>query len=114
MPTHTEIMSSVASRDGTEIAYWTSGSGPPIVLVHGSPADHARWHPLIPYLEHHVTVHAIDRRGRGASGDAPEYCLEWEYEDVAAVVDAIAATTGETVDVYGHSHGGIVASAPRP
>ena len=52
MPTHTEIKSSVASRDGTEIAYWTSGSGPPIVLVHGSPADHARWHPLIPYLEH--------------------------------------------------------------
>ena len=109
MPTHTEIMSSVASRDGTEIAYWTSGSGPPIVLVHGSPADHTRWRPLIPYLEHNVTVHAIDRRGRGASGDAPEYCLEWEYEDVAAVVDEIAATTGETVDVYGHSHGGIVA-----
>lgn len=70
----------MASRDGTEIAR-TSGSGPPIVLVHGSPADHARWHPLIPYLEHHV----------------------------AAVVDAIAATTGETVDIYGHSRGGIVA-----
>ena len=109
MRTHTEIVTSVASRDGTEIAYWTSGSGPPMVLVHGSPADHTRWRPLVPYLQHNVTVHAIDRRGRGASGDAPEYCLEWEYEDVAAVVDKIAATAGETVDVYGHSHGGIVA-----
>ena len=109
MPTDTEIMTSVASRDGTEIAYWTSGSGPPIVLVHGSPADHTRWRPLIPYLERHVTVHAIDRRGRGASGDAPEYRLEREYEDVAAVVDAIAAASGQRVDVYGHSHGGIVA-----
>lgn len=109
MPTHTEITTSVTSRDGTEIAYWTSGSGPPIVLVHGSPADHTRWRPLIPYLVHRVTVHAIDRRGRGASGDAPTYRLEREYEDVAAVVDAIAATSGETVDVYGHSHGGIVA-----
>jgi hypothetical protein len=25
----------VASRDGTGIGYWTSGQGPPLVLVHG-------------------------------------------------------------------------------
>ena len=109
MPTHTEIKASVASRDDTEIAYWTSGDGPPIVLVHGTPADHTRWRPLLPYLERQVTVHAIDRRGRGASGDAPNYCLQREYEDVAAVVDAVAAASGERVDLYGHSHGGIVA-----
>jgi pimeloyl-ACP methyl ester carboxylesterase len=108
MPTCAEIKTSVASRDGTEIAYWTSGDGPPLVLAHGAPADHTRWRPLLPYLEQHVTVHAIDRRGRGASGDAPEYSLEREHEDVAAVVDAVAAS-GEQVDVYGHSHGGIVA-----
>jgi pimeloyl-ACP methyl ester carboxylesterase len=35
--------------------------------------------------------------------------LEREYEDVAAVVDAVAVASGERVDVYGHSHGGIVA-----
>ena len=70
MRTDTEIKASVASRDDTEIAYWTSGDGPPIVLVHGTPADHTRWRPLLPYLERQVTVHAIDRRGRGASGDA--------------------------------------------
>lgn len=109
MPTDTQIKTSVVSRDGTEIANWTSGDGPPLVLVHGSPADHTRWRPLVPYLERQVTVHAIDRRGRGASGDAPEYRLEREYEDVAAVADAIAATFGQRVDVYGHSHGGIVA-----
>jgi pimeloyl-ACP methyl ester carboxylesterase len=109
MPIHTEIKTSVESRDGTEIAYWTSGYGPPLVLVHGAPADHARWRPLLPHLEQHVTVHALDRRGRGASGDAPEYSMEREYEDVAAVVDTVAAASGEQVDVYGHSHGGIVA-----
>jgi pimeloyl-ACP methyl ester carboxylesterase len=83
MPTHTQIKASAVSRDHTEIAYWTSGDGPPIVLVHGTPADHTRWRPLLPYLERQVTVHAIDRRGRGGSGDAPEYSLEREYEDVA-------------------------------
>jgi pimeloyl-ACP methyl ester carboxylesterase len=101
--------SRVISRDGTEIAYWTSGDGPPLVVVHGTPADHTRWRPLVPYLEPYVTVHALDRRGRGASGDGPEYDLVREYEDVAAVVDAVADATGSTVDVYGHSHGGIVA-----
>ena len=99
----------VVSRDGTEIAYWSSGEGPPLVVVLGTPADHTRWRPLLPYLEPHVTVHALDRRGRGASGDAPDYDLAREYEDVAAVVDAVAEASGAPVDLYGHSHGGIVA-----
>ena len=102
-------MMRVVSRDGTEIAYWTSGTGPPLVVVHGTPADHTRWRPLLPYLEPHVTVHAMDRRGRGASGDGSGYELAREYEDVAAVVDAAAAASGAPVDLYGHSHGGIVA-----
>ena len=102
-------MMRVVSRDGTEVAYWTSGQGPPLVVVHGTPADHTRWRPLLPYLEPHATVHAMDRRGRGASGDAPGYELAREYEDVAAVVDAAAEASGAPVDVYGHSHGGIVA-----
>jgi pimeloyl-ACP methyl ester carboxylesterase len=97
------------SRDGTEIAYWTSGEGPPLLLVHGAPADHTRWGPLLPYLEPHATVHAMDRRGRGQSGDAPDYRLAREFEDVAAVVEAVAAGSGSTVDVYGHSFGGLCA-----
>jgi pimeloyl-ACP methyl ester carboxylesterase len=51
----------------------------------------------------------MDRRGRGGSGDAVVYGLEREYEDVAAVIDAVAASFGQPVDVYGHSHGAIVA-----
>lgn len=99
----------VRSSDGTEIAAWLTGSGPPLVLVHGTPADHTRWRPLLPYLEPHFAVHAIDRRGRGSSTDAPQYAIEREFEDVAAVVDAVAAATGRAVSVYGHSHGGFVA-----
>jgi pimeloyl-ACP methyl ester carboxylesterase len=104
-PTETRV----TSRDGTAIAWWTSGHGPPLVLVHGAMGDHTRWAPLLPHLEPHVTAHAVDRRGRGASGDAPRYELARESEDVAAVVDAIAETSGSQVDVYGHSHGGFCA-----
>jgi pimeloyl-ACP methyl ester carboxylesterase len=99
----------VASRDGTEIGYWTSGEGPPLVLVHGAVGDHTRWRPLLPYLEPHATVHAMDRRGRGASGDAPVYDLAREFGDVAAVVDAVAEASGSAVDLYGHSYGAMCA-----
>jgi pimeloyl-ACP methyl ester carboxylesterase len=107
--TDTAAVTRVASSDGTDIAFWTSGHGEPLVLVHGAAADHTRWRPLLPHLEPHVAVHAIDRRGRGDSGDGPEYALEREYEDVAAVVEAVAKAAGSAVNIYGHSHGGIVA-----
>src|SRR5712692_2003132 len=54
---------------------------------------------------HHFTVWTLDRRGRGASGDATAYALERECEDIAAVIDAI----GGAVHVLGHSFGGLCA-----
>lgn len=97
----------VRSRDGTPIAVFTSGEGPSLVLVHGTTADHTTFRALGPVLAETHSIHAIDRRGRGASGDGRgEYRIELEYEDVAAVADAIAEDTGEPVDVVGHSHGG--------
>jgi pimeloyl-ACP methyl ester carboxylesterase len=52
-------------------------------------------------MEPHRTVYAMDRRGRGGSGDAQTYALEREWEDIAAVVDAI----GDSVEVVAHSFG---------
>lgn len=95
----------VTSADGTPIASWRSGDGPPLVLVHGTSADHSRWAPVLPAFEQRHTVHAVDRRGRGASGDAEDYAPEREFEDVAAVVDSI----GEPVILLGQSYGGLCA-----
>jgi pimeloyl-ACP methyl ester carboxylesterase len=95
----------IVSRDGTTIGVWRSGDGPPLVLVHGAAADHSRWAPVLPALEQRFTVLAIDRRGRGASGDASDYEIEREYEDLAEVV----ASVGEEAAVLGHSYGGICA-----
>lgn len=47
----------------------------------------------------------MDRRGSGASGDVAPYAIEREFEDVAAVVDAVAARTGGPVALFGHSYG---------
>lgn len=93
----------VASADGTRIGYWRSGSGDPLVLVHGTSTDHGRWARVLPLLQSHFSVVAIDRRGRGASGDSPQYAIEREFEDIAAVIDEIRAP----VTLVGHSYGGI-------
>jgi pimeloyl-ACP methyl ester carboxylesterase len=102
----TEPSRLVASADGTPIAVFTSGTGPPLVLVHGATADHTTFRVVRPLLEAVFTIHEVDRRGRGASGDTEPYDIEREFEDIAAVAEAVAAETGGPVDVVGHSYGG--------
>jgi len=98
-------MYTIRSIDGTLIAYRKSGSGPPLVLIHGSTADHTRWNSILPDLEKRFTVYAVDRRGRGNSGDSDTYDLEREFEDVVAVVEA----AGSHVNLLGHSFGALCA-----
>jgi len=99
------IAGTVTTEDGTPVAYWRSGKGPPLVLIHGTAADHSRWGPVLPALEERFTVYAVDRRGRGGSGDSDDYAVAREFEDVAAIVDSL----GEPVNLLGHSYGGLVA-----
>jgi len=97
--------------DGVPIAVFRSGDGPPLILVHGATADHTTWRTSGPLLAARHTLHAVDRRGRGASGDGDPgepYAIEREFDDLAAVVDAVAADHGAPVDVVGHSYGGRV------
>ena len=47
----------------------------------------------------------MDRRGFGASRDGSGYSAEREFSDVAAVVDAVAARTGQPVVLFGSSWG---------
>jgi hypothetical protein len=67
------IMEKVLSFDGTAIACERSGSGPPLVLVHGGVADHTRWRTVLDALGTHFTVFAMTRlRGRMAPSRAIE------------------------------------------
>lgn len=95
----------VRSIDGTVLRVWVGGTGPPIVLVHGSFTDHTAWAVPSTELEKHFTTFAMDRRGFGASGDGSEYSVEREFEDVSAVVAAVAARSGRPVVLWGHSYG---------
>jgi pimeloyl-ACP methyl ester carboxylesterase len=79
------------------------------VLVHGAAADHTTWRVVGPRLAQRFSIWTLDRRGRGASGDGPEYAVEREFEDVAAVAAALAGDSGAPIPVVGHSFGGRVA-----
>ncbi len=96
----------VESRDGTPIALFASGSGRPLLLVHGTAGDHTTFRVLGPRLADTFAIAALDRRGRGASGDTLPYSIEREFEDVAVATERLAAETGEPVAVLGHSYGG--------
>jgi pimeloyl-ACP methyl ester carboxylesterase len=95
------------SSDGTTIAYTKLGSGPPLILVDGAfcyrengPASQ-----LAPLLAEHFTVFAYDRRGRGASGDAPVYAIEREVDDLRSLV----REAGGSAFAVGISSGGALA-----
>ncbi len=100
-------MYTVTSGDGTRIAFRRSGTGPPLLLVHGASYDHmTAWRFVLPELERRFTIYAMDRRGRGGSGDSPAYELQREAEDIAAVVDSV----DEPVNLLAHSYGALCAT----
>lgn len=98
-------MKTITASDGTEIAFERTGNGPPLVLVHGNGDIHKFWDlaGARSALAEHCTVYAIERRGRGESGDATEYGLEREADDVVALINSI----DEPVTLLGHSGGAL-------
>jgi len=95
------------SADGTPIAYFRRGSGPALVVTHGSIATKEQWIPASETLAEHVTLYVYDRRGRGGTGDADTYSLESEIADVAAML----AVAGEGAHLLGHSYGALATLA---
>ena len=98
-------METMTSADGTTIGVLSHGTGPGIVVIPGSTRRARHYDGLAAALGDRFTVHAIDRRGRGASGpQGPGYSIDDEVEDALAVLDG----TGSEI-VFGHSYGGSIA-----
>ena len=95
----------VTSADGVRIGLLSAGSGPGLLLVHGGMGTIDSWRGVWGALTGQRRVTAMDRRGRGSSGDASDYTLSNEYADVAAVAAVLAREQGGPVDVVGHSIG---------
>jgi 3-oxoadipate enol-lactonase len=82
-------MRRVTSGDA-EIAYWTVGSGPAIVLLHPFPAHHEFWTPVAEVLATRYRIILPDLRGHGEStvGEGPA-TMEKHATDIARVMDDV-------------------------
>ena len=97
---------SVRSADGTRINFRRLGSGPALVLVHGSVSTHTDWMRVAKLLSARFTCFAMDRRRHAHSGPGVSaYSIEREYEDICAVL----AAAGPSAVLAGHSFGAICA-----
>jgi pimeloyl-ACP methyl ester carboxylesterase len=95
-------MERITSPSGVTVSYDKYGTGPSLVLVHGSFSDHeTNWAFVKPILRENFTVYAIARRGRGETDATEGHSLEDEVGDVVAVIQAV----GEPVFLLGHSYG---------
>jgi pimeloyl-ACP methyl ester carboxylesterase len=92
-------------------AYEVSGTGPPILLLHGAEADHRMFGPLVAELAPHAMVVAYDQRDCGATSTSPagpdvDYGLVDLADDAADLLDGLGVAAAHVV---GQSLGGVVA-----
>jgi pimeloyl-ACP methyl ester carboxylesterase len=106
-------VTTITSADGTNLAARHSGHGSPMVLVHGTNGDLDTFALIEGLLAERHSVWVYSRRGRGGSGDGPDYALEREVDDVLAVL----AAAGDRPHLFGHSGGAVyclLAAMQRP
>ena len=70
-----------------------------MLLVHGMLSDRTVWSGLQPLLEERFTTYAMNRRGREGSGELGLTGWDEQFDDLAAVADAIDAP----VHIIAHS-----------
>ena len=98
-------MSTITTKDGTQIYYKDWGTGQPIVFSHGWPLSADDWDSQMLFFgQHGYRVIAPDRRGHGRSTQT------WDGNEMDTYADDLAALT-EELDLknaihVGHSTGG--------
>ncbi|ULH14221.1 alpha/beta hydrolase (plasmid) [Deinococcus sp. KNUC1210] len=92
--------------NGLELNVQQSGSGQPLVLLHGLSSDITAMQPQIDAFSEQFHVIALDSRGHGRSDRPAEYTLQDHISDVIGVMDALDLPT---VFLMGSSMGSYVA-----
>lgn len=91
--------------EGRRVAFWTAGSGTPVILVHGSLATSATWRRTAANLDGAgLRLIAPDLPGWGESEAEPEDCADLLEHETRAI-EAIARAERAPVHLVGHSYG---------
>ena len=100
-----KAMSTITTKDGTEIFYKDWGRGQPIVFHHGWPLSSDDWDAqMMFFVEQGYRVVGIDRRGHGRSSQVSDgHDMDHYAADAAAVVEHLDLRNAVHI---GHSTGG--------
>ena len=82
---------------GVDISYVDTGSGNPIVFLHGNPTSSYLWRNIIPHLEFSGRCLAPDLMGMGESGSSPNG--SYRFADHSALLDQWFEDMGLTSNV---------------
>ena len=98
-------MSTITTKDGTEIYYKDWGEGPLVTFSHGWPLNADMWDAQMLFLVHNgFRTIAHDRRGHGRSSQASNgNDMDGYADDLAALIEALDLKDATLV---GHSTGG--------
>ena len=98
-------MSTITSKDGTEIYYKEWGEGPVVTFSHGWPLNSDAWDGQMLFLaQNGYRVVAHDRRGHGRSSQASAgNDMNGYADDLAAIIEALDLRSATLI---GHSTGG--------
>lgn len=103
------LNTSFADVNGQRICYAMTGSGPPLLLLHGFPQTHVLWRDVGAILRDRFTVIAPDLRGYGQSSK-PQGTENYTFRHMAQDQSALMHHLGFTqFHVAGHDRGGRVA-----
>lgn len=97
---------------GADINVLHSGTGNPLLLLHGYPQTHVMWHLVAPELKNHFQVICPDLRGYGDSSKPESRADHYPYSKRAMALDMIelmAFFGHHAFSVAGHDRGGRVA-----
>src|SRR3954447_5569400 len=104
----------IAALTDVDLYYAAAGTGPPLLLIHGTQPDADVWGPAFDALAQEQHVIAYDRRGFSRSKHAPEPDYRVHARDAAALLEHLGSVPAA---VLGWSWGGLVAlelAAQRP
>ena len=92
--------------DGVDLFYIESGSGEPVLFVHGIPTDYRAWNEQVKALSRNYRVVSVSRRyasPNARKGDLLDSTVGNNAADLKSLIDTLGLAP---INLVGHSYGG--------